>query len=73
MTSQAAPRGYHHGPRRGKVLGTKLKLVAPFGFQCQGKTPKGNQSPDIYAGKIDVTGFYGPSELVVSLCCFDGV
>jgi hypothetical protein len=38
MTSQTIPRGHHPGSRRGKVLGTELKLGAPFGFQCQGKT-----------------------------------
>jgi hypothetical protein len=38
MTSQAIPRGHHPGPRRGKVLDTELKLGAPCGFQCQGKT-----------------------------------
>jgi hypothetical protein len=37
MTSQTIPRGHHPGPGRGKVLGTKPKLGALFGFQCQGK------------------------------------
>jgi hypothetical protein len=40
MTSQATPRGHHPGPRRGEVLGTELKLGAPFGFQCQDKTQR---------------------------------
>ena len=56
MTSQATPRGHHPGPRRGEVLGTEPKLGAPSGFQCQGKTPEGNKSPDIYGGKREVTG-----------------
>jgi hypothetical protein len=38
MTSQTIPRGHHPGPQRGEVLGTELKLGAPFSFQCQGKT-----------------------------------
>jgi hypothetical protein len=62
MASQTIPRGHHLGPQRGEVLGTKPKLGALFGFQCQDKTQRETKVLTSVLVEEGVTVSYGSSD-----------